>query len=169
MTDSNHNPALDHDHDLAEFTDKVLNRQSITLSDSQSEKGLQEVIMALHANTADDPPEVVKQRIKGNVQAIYAQTVAQGSEKNQKSLLSFLGIGQKDGYRSRSQRQRTAAIQLAVAAVVVTTILVFTLPSSGDPGGQTGTATGSLGLLLPMGIFLLAGIAVFWIWFRNRD
>ncbi|HKJ27817.1 MAG TPA: hypothetical protein VJ965_09285 [Anaerolineales bacterium] len=169
MTDINHNPNFDREQDLADFTDMLHNNEPVTLSENEYEKSLEEIILAIHQVSATEPPEQMKQRIKENAQALFTQTYAQKEEqKASRNPFKILGIGSRDGYRSQSQRRRTMAVQLAVGALAVTAILLAVLPPFSDPSGTTGTATGSLGVWMPLGVLLVAGAAVAWLWFRNR-
>lgn len=167
MNNNNHKSDLVHEIDLADFTDKALDGQPMTRSTNSDEYTLEEIVLALKAKTASPPPADMQERIKSRTLAAYNQAYTKKKEAKS-GLFKFFSGKQKEGYRSQSQRQRTMAIQFAIAAGVITTILLFTLPPS-EPGSTTGTATGSLGLWLPLGVLILAGVLIGWLWFNKKD
>lgn len=168
MNNNNHKPDLDHEIDLTDFTDKVLDGQPVTRSTKSEEHTLEEVVLALKAQTANPPPADMQERIKAHTQAAYRQAYTKKNQEAKGGLFKFFSGKQKEGYRSQNQRQRTIAVQFAIAAGVVTTILLFTLPPS-EPGSTTGAATGNLGVWLPLGVLILAGVVIGWLWFNKKD
>ena len=167
MTDNNHlHPEFDRDQHLADFTDRALENQAPRRSDDQAIRELEEIVLAMKDHSPAEAADAVRQKIKQNTQAAYAEIFLEqkqtGSEKG-----IFNWFSSQKGFQSQRQRRRVMAVQVSFAVMVIVTAITLFLPSAGTPGGVSGAATGELGFWLPVGILVLAGFAVAWMWLKK--
>ena len=167
MTDNNLiNPEFDRDQHLADFTDRALENQAPGPSEDPSMRALEEIVLVMKDHSPADAADDVRQKIKQNAQAAYAEIYLEQKKSGSKRGV-FDWFSSQKGYQSQRQRRKVFAAQVSFAVIVLLAAVALFFPASGTPGGFSGAATGEMGFWLPVGILVLVGFALAWMWLKK--
>lgn len=167
MTDNNRlHSEFDRDQHLADFTDRALENQAQSRSDDPTMQELEEIVLAMKDHAPADASDQIREKIKANAQAAYAEIyLEQKKSGTERGVFSW--FSSQKGYQSQRQRRRVFAAQVSFAVIVILAAVALFFPASGTPGGFSGAATGEMGFWLPVGILILAGFAIAWMWLKK--
>ncbi len=159
------------DDQLADFTDKLLSKDetleaSLAREDAEL-RALQEMVVLLHKAVGEQQPSpATTSRIRSGLIAEWHQLQGKIKERPARRLVWSRDFLRRLGWSFKRQGRRRLVLGVAAVTTVVLLALVWLFSDAGLELKAT-AGEGELGLLMILGLLLLGGAIVWWL-FRSK-